>query len=240
MANSTLKEKIAEMKAKFGTKWNAYVDKHPKVKKAVDYVNTHKTLMQAILFMVFSILAFVSQLAVQAIFNVALKSLDQVVNIWPFEPQALGLFISFLIANIVAKVISFVMNRKKTFNANNNKIFSAVSYTIMVVVLIIVETIIGTPLGDALLKASNGVLGDWAYTISMIMYSMADFVIVFLMDKFVIMRHKEEKKEESEEAPADETAEVVEDTETPAEDVLDTPAEETEVPAVEEAAADQE
>ena len=110
----------------------------------------------------------------------------------------------------------------------------------MVVVLIIVETIIGTPLGDALLKASNGVLGDWASTISMIMYSMADFVIVFIMDKFVIMRHKEEKKEESEEAPADETAEVVEDAETPAEDVIDTPAEETEAPAVEEAAADQE
>jgi phosphotransferase system glucose/maltose/N-acetylglucosamine-specific IIC component len=121
------------------------------------------------------------------------------------------------------------MNRKKTFNANNNKIFSAVSYTIMVVVLIIVETIIGTPLGDALLKASNGVLGDWAYTISMIMYSMADFVIVFIMDKFVIMRHKEEKKEESEEAPADET---------PATDATEEIAEDA--PALEEAAADQE
>jgi hypothetical protein len=47
------------------------------------------------------------------------------------------------------------------------------------------------------------------------------------MDKFVIMRVKKDKK-----APATE--------ETPAEDVLDTPAEETEAPAVEEAAADQE
>ncbi len=236
-AKPTVKEKWANAKAKLGAKWNAYAERHPKVKKVVTYVNEHKTLMQAILFMVFSLLAFVSQLAIQAIFDAALKSVDQVVSIWPFEPQALGTFISFLIANIAAKVISFVMNRKKTFNANNNKIFSAVTYTIMVVVLIIVETIIGTPLGDALNNASNGVLGGWAYTLSMIMYSAADFVIVFLMDKFVIMRHKEEKTPEEEVS-----VEGEEDNESAPEEEVEACEEsvQEEIEVLEEVAADQE
>ena len=193
-------------KKKLGEKWQEYVEKHPKLENMATYVKEHKTMLQAILFMVFSCLAFVAQLGTQALFDWALKDVGQVVKVWPFPEQALGTLISFLIANVVAKVISFVMNRKKTFNANNNKIFSAVTYTIMVVTLIIVETLVGEPLAKALNTASNGVLGDWSNTLAIILYSIPDFIIVFLMDKFVIMRHKEEKKEESTEAQEDNQA----------------------------------
>lgn len=178
-------------KSKFADKWDEYVAKHPKLEKVATYVKEHKTMLQAILFMVFSCLAFVAQLGTQALFDWALSGVDKVVKVWPFPEQALGTLISFLIANVVAKVISFVMNRKKTFNANNNKVFSAVTYTIMVVTLIIVETLVGEPLANALNTASNGVLGNWAETIAIIIYSIPDFIIVFLMDKFVIMRHKD-------------------------------------------------
>ena len=181
-------------KTKMWEKWQKYVDKHPKLKGVADYINEHKTMLQAILFMVFSCLAFVAQLGTQALFDWALGDVTQPVKVWPFPEQALGALISFLIANVVAKVISFIMNRKKTFNANNNKIFSAVTYTIMVVVLIIVETLVGEPLANALNNASNGVLGDWANTLAIIIYSIPDFIIVFLMDKYVIMRHKEDDK----------------------------------------------
>ena len=191
----SVEEQIATEKPKsaMGEKWQKYVDSHPKVEKIATYVKEHKTMLQAILFMLFSCLAFVAQLGTQALFDWALKGVDKVVRIWPFPEQALGTLISFLIANVVAKVISFVMNRKKTFNANNNKIFSAVTYTIMVVTLIIVETLVGEPLANALNTASNGVLGSWASTLAIIIYSIPDFIIVFLMDKYVIMRHKEEK-----------------------------------------------
>lgn len=178
-------------KSKFADKWDEYVAKHPKLEKVATYVKEHKTMLQAILFMVFSCLAFVAQLGTQALFDWALSGVDKVVKVWPFPEQALGTLISFLIANVVAKVISFVMNRKKTFNANNNKVFSAVTYTIMVVTLIIVETLVGEPLANALNTASNGVLGNWAETLAIIIYSIPDFIIVFLMDKFVIMRHKD-------------------------------------------------
>ena len=206
---STEVETTEKPKKKLGEKWEDYVAKHPKLEKTATYIKEHKTMLQAILFMLFSCLAFVAQLGTQALFDWALSSVDKVVKVWPFPEQALGTLISFLIANVVAKVLSFVMNRKKTFNANNNKIFSAVTYTIMVVTLIIVETLVGEPLANALNNASNGVLGDWANTLAIIIYSIPDFIIVFLMDKFVIMRHKEEKKEEN--------VEETESTETPIE-----------------------
>lgn len=203
---STEIETTEKPKKKLGEKWEDYVAKHPKLEKTATYIKEHKTMLQAILFMLFSCLAFVAQLGTQALFDWALSSVDKVVKVWPFPEQALGTLISFLIANVVAKVLSFVMNRKKTFNANNNKIFSAVTYTIMVVTLIIVETLVGEPLANALNNASNGVLGDWANTLAIIIYSIPDFIIVFLMDKFVIMRHKEEKKEENvEETESNET-----------------------------------
>ena len=184
-------EQEEKPQSKFAEKWEEYVSKHPKVEKITTYVKEHKTMLQAILFMLFSCLAFVAQLGTQALFDWALKDVSQTVKVWPFPEQALGTLISFLVANVVAKVISFVMNRKKTFDANNNKIFSAVTYTIMVVTLIIVETLVGEPLANALNTASNGVLGSWASTLAIIIYSIPDFIIVFLMDKFVIMRHKE-------------------------------------------------
>ena len=99
------------------------------------------------------------------------------------------------------------MNRKKTFKANNNAIFSVVIYIIMVVVLIVAETVVGAPLQNALYglfggthtsqalstaTATNSSLYQLCGTLSQLIYSAADFVIVFLMDKFVIMKRKEE------------------------------------------------
>lgn len=228
----SLKESMEQVdaekpKKKLGERWQEYVDKHPKLEKMAKYINEHKTLLQAILFMLFSCLAFVAQLGTQALFDWALASVDKVVKVWPFPEQALGTLISFLIANVVAKVLSFIMNRKKTFNANNNKIFSIVTYTIMVVVLIIAETLVGEPLANALDKASNGVLGEWANTLAIIIYSIPDFIIVFLMNKFVIMRHKEEKEEENEQCDCDASNETPDVTEEIVADVTEEPADET-------------
>ena len=127
-------------------------------------------------------------------------------------------------------------------------------YVILCVVLIIVETLIGEPLKQAYL----GVLGDpirncgiaffaedpegWCNILSIITYSCADLIIVFIMNKLVIMNDhifdRWEKKEEAV-AAADETAVAVDDTaavEAPvvADEAVadDAPAEET---AVEEA-----
>ncbi len=219
------------------------------------------TFVQLILFIVMSLAAFVVQFLIVQFGPAGLKlcGVDdaQKMDFWIFKGYTLAAFISFLVANTLAKIISYILNRKKTFNAVNNLVFSMTVYVIMCVTLIIVETIIGEPLAKAYanLFKNNAAIAEWAPTMSMITYSIADFVIVFLMEKFVIMNDNLFKKSKkavegeeeaaSEEAPAEEAA--VEDEvkdETPAteevvaapvaEEVKEEPAEE---PAKEEEAA---
>lgn len=167
-----------------------------------------KSIKQVILFMLFSSIAAVTQLASRAIIDILLRGLTQMIEVWPFGKQALGSFIAFLVSNIIAKVVSYVTNRKTTFKANNNKVRSAVIYTIMVVLLIIIETIIGTPLqngiygllggtyeGPVLSTATvnNVTLYQICGMLSQAIYGLGDGIIVFFMDKYVIMRNDEKK-----------------------------------------------
>ena len=172
------------------------------------FFDTHKTILQMILFMFLSLLCFISQIIV---LNVCIKIFGAAgytqeltfAGIFSAFNQPLNEFIGFLAGNVVAKVLSFVLNYKTTFKSNSNKLLSFIGYVIMVVALIIAETLVGAPLADALKKgfmaagaAEDSFWVDICPTLSMIIYSAADFVIVFLMDQFVLMRQKEEKKVE--------------------------------------------
>ena len=176
-----------------------------------------KTVVQAILFTLLSMVAFVSQLILVNVIPLIYKDTTPI-SAWIFGEQARNAFVAFLISNTAAKVISYVLNRKKTFAAVNNLAFSIVAYVVMCVTLIIVETLIGEPLAEAYFKLfGEKVKIEICRTISMITYSMLDFVIVFLMEKFVIMNDKLFKKktdaaeqaevEEASEAPSEEKAE---------------------------------
>ena len=172
------------------------------------FFDKHKTILQMILFMFLSLLCFVSQIIV---LNVCIKIFGaagytqelEFAGVFSAFNQPLNAFIGFLAGNVVAKVLSFVLNYKTTFKSNSNKLFSFIGYVIMVVALIIAETLVGAPLSDALKKgfmaagaAEDSIWVDICPTLSMILYSAADFVIVFLMEKFVLMRQKEEKQVE--------------------------------------------
>ena len=173
-----------------------------------------KTVVQAILFTLLSMVAFVSQIILVNVIPLIYKDTTPI-SAWIFGEQARNAFVAFLISNTAAKVISYVLNRKKTFAAVNNLTFSIVTYVIMCVTLIIVETLIGEPLAKAYFKLFGGkVKIEVCRTISMITYSMLDFVIVFLMEKFVIMNDKLFKKK----TDAAEQAEVEEATEDPSEE----------------------
>ncbi len=220
--------------------------------------------VQFLLFIVMSLLAFAAQTVIVTFGDDLFRMIPSIgtneINAWIFGQQQLAVFIAFLIGNVVAKVLSYILNRKKTFGAVNNLVFSMTVYTIMCVVLIIVETLIGAPLGQWLAKTLPdgfwSILGttqakelatpDWSSTIAMILYSTADFLIVFLMEKFVIMNDNlfkkkgaeaaEEVKAEEEEVKDEPIDEPVDEPAEPAE-VVSTPVEEEaeEVPTEEEA-----
>ena len=176
------------------------------------------TFMQLVLFILMSLVAFAAQMLIGT-FGDKLLALCGVDNVnktikLGIESYTMAGVIAYAIANIVAKVVSYILNRKKTFNAVNNLVFSMTVYIIMCVVLIVVETIIAGPLADAYYKwlSQYGVAYELCKTISMITYSIVDFAIVFLMEKFVIMNDNlfkgSKKAADGEEAPADAAVEV--------------------------------
>lgn len=181
------------------------------------------TMLQLVLFIALSIIACVVQMLIINYLPMAIKD-DRVIDAWIFT-QPLNSLIGFLVGNVVAKLLSYFLNRKATFGARKHFAFSMTVYVILCVVLIIVETLIGEPLKQAYL----GVLGDpirncgiaffandpegWCNILSIITYSCADLIIVFIMNKLVIMNdHIFDRWEKKKAAAADETAVAVDET----------------------------
>lgn len=180
--------------------------------------------VQFVWFIVMSLIAFALQMIIAqfgdelfALFGIdnAMQEIDgKEVPVNPFitiglDSFTLAGFIAYLVANIVAKVISYILNRKKTFAAVNNLAFSFSVYVIMCVALIVAETFIAVPIQNFWIGI--GVPPDVAGMVTVITYSIPDFLIVFLMEKFVIMNNKLFAKKE-EVAAADETAVAVDET----------------------------
>lgn len=170
--------------------------------------------VQFVWFIVMSLIAFALQMII-AQFGDDLLALCGVANDGEFikvglDSLTLAGFIAYLVANIVAKVISYILNRKKTFAAVNNLAFSFTVYVIMCVALIVAETFIAAPIQNFWIGI--GVPESWAGMVTVITYSIPDFLIVFLMEKFVIMNNKLFAKKKEEAAAADETAVAVDET----------------------------
>ena len=190
------------------------------------------TLLQLILFIALSTLAALAQMLIirflpELLLKINSEKLSEIIlNGSAFE-QSIAAFIGFLVGNIVAKLLSFFLNRKTTFGARKYLAFSLTMFTILSIILIVVETIIGTPLTNAIFggeKVAKGVeitteqankfgywmhynfltkdgaAGDgwgWCNIIAILVYSLVDLIIVFIMNKFVIMNdHIFDSKEE--------------------------------------------
>lgn len=176
-------------------------------KKINEYLDRHKTKREIVYFMLFGSIALVAELVARFVCDISLKSLDYMLNIWPFPEQALGSFLAFFISNVIAKTISFVFNRKKTFKANNSATKSLILYIIVCVVLLVIETVIGTPLQNGLYRMMGGHYDELDFstesamlpglyqlcgTLSQLIYCTGDSVIMFFMNKYVIMKREEQ------------------------------------------------
>lgn len=190
----------------FGAKERYMSNKNgSKIAAVKNYFIEHPKKREVFLYIIFTFIAFICDLLTRFVFDMILKGYSEVVKIWIFPPQAVGTLIAFLMANIVAKVVSFIFNRKTTFNANNSKLFSIISYTIMCIAFIIIETIIGAPIQNQLYiwmgggyngisLTTSSVLNQGMYqlcgSLSQMIYGICDFVAAFFLDKYIIMKHK--------------------------------------------------
>lgn len=158
------------------------------------FLTDHANIFQIVKFTLISLIAFIAEFASMYALQYGLLDLYGNVTfkwfVFKYTPEknfGLAGFIAMLVSKCIAEIISFIINRKKTFSANNNVVFSAIMYVITVISIIILSTWLA---GD---DALGGVLGaavgaDLGTTISKLLGSLLSWVIVFLMDKFVIMR----------------------------------------------------
>ncbi len=163
------------------------------------------TVWQFIKFTFASLIAMISEFAILNIMN----HIDAITNLnmQPFDwfvfhykgdgVEGLGTMIAFLVSTTVAQIISFVVNRKKTFGSNMNLTFSVVVYFVVIVALICAQTYFAPQISYLLQNSAN--MGyDLATNIAKMCFSFLNFVVLFPLEKFVIMR-KVENKEEAQE-----------------------------------------
>lgn len=185
------------------------------VDKTKAFMSRHGNIWQIVKFTLISLIAFIAEFASMYALQYGLEGVCGdtefkwfIFHYLPGRSGAFGLagFIAFLVSKCIAEVISFTINRKKTFNANNNVVFSAIMYAITVIAVILLSTWLGGALGD-LMGPEIG--ADAGNTISKLIGSLLSWVIMFLMDKFVIMRRVDKGEKSEEEASTAEAAEAI-------------------------------
>ena len=167
--------------------------------KGKAFMGRHNNIWQIIKFTFISLIAFIAEFASMYALQYGLEDTlgDKPFDwfIFRYDPGSEGAFgtagfIAMLVSKCIAEIISFTINRKKTFNANNNIVFSAIAYVLTVIALILFTTWMAGALGDAI---GPHIGADWGNTISKLLGSFISWVVMFLMDKFIIMRKIDKK-----------------------------------------------
>lgn len=171
--------------------------------KFIAFTKKHEAVWQFIKFALMSSIAAVVEISSLLICsNLIFKSLDsRAVDWWIFQYDpnttgGLGSMISFFVSTTLAQIVAFITNRKKTFNANNNVVFSAVVYTLMMATIICLQTWSGPILQQ---KFDAGIHNkDISLLLAKLLWMFMTFLFVFPMNKYIIMRQKKPAEAASE------------------------------------------
>lgn len=191
------------------------------LQKLVDKINSNEDVRQMVVFTLFSFICGGSQLIITLVLPALLKLAPEtsVLNqkFYGFDLGALkdlfgypttSDFIGFLIGSIVGQVLTFVLNRKKTFNCTNNVLVSGIMYVILAVTIIFVQTLLGSAIMTACMGAKPVAQTEFLYQIynltGQAVGGITALVMSFVGNKFLVMRNWGEKKKSQEEPACDE------------------------------------
>ncbi|MCM1306385.1 MAG: GtrA family protein [Bacteroides sp.] len=168
----------------------------PKIQKLADYLNSHEDVRQMVFFLMFSVLCGLSQMIVTYALSAGLKlasSLTVNFSWFIFKYDTTAEFIGFLVGSVVGQVLTFILNRKKTFNTTDYVAIRAVMYAILAVLIILMQT----ALGGAITSACYGAVPkEEASEFLKLVFNLtgqlvggiAAVIVNFLGNKFLIMR----------------------------------------------------
>ena len=187
-------------------------EKKPKnIKDLIAYIKAHENLRQVVLFTLFSMICGVTQMLITLLLPIILKAASpekmtaafgwiKMGNGYFFdftdEGQGLGSFLGWLIGSIWGQSLTFILNRKKTFNAPDHLVFRAITYAIVAVLIIVAQTAIGKL--EGVLKAHDPDASDFVNVvynlIAQVVAGLAAFTMSFFGNKFLVMRQFGSKK----------------------------------------------
>ena len=169
-----------------------------------------ETLWQFVKFIFVSLLAMIVQFALLNLLKLlppiqALYANGQDFRWWVFYCPAaiggLGYFIVNNTANIAAQIVSFFVNREKTFNSSANIAVTLPIYIVFTIALIAFSAWLNPTLKDVFMeKLSWG--DDLAANAATMICSAIQFFLYFPVDKILFHKKKEKPEAEKEEVVA--------------------------------------
>ncbi len=174
------------------------------IKGIIEYIKTHENLRQAVLFFLFSMVCGASQMIITAVLPLILRAASDSMSepfkwfIFDYTEKGVGEFIGFIVGSVVGQVLTFVLNRKKTFNVSDHIPFRAIAYAIMAILIILMQTAIGGGITSALAKAvpdASDLVATIFNLIAQVVAGIAALVVNFLGNKFFVMRKFGKKTE---------------------------------------------
>lgn len=182
------------------------------LQKLIDKINSNEDVRQMVLFTLFSFICGGTQTIVTLVLPPLLELAKGTVLVEPFAgialPGAFNLFeyptvaqfIGFLIGSTIGQILTFVLNRKKTFNCTNNVVIAVLMYIVVSVIIIFTQTLIGGAIQSALYKAVPEPKAFLALVFNLttqVVQGIAGLVLSFLGNKFLVMRNWGEKKQKA-------------------------------------------
>lgn len=183
------------------------------IKALINYIKTHEELRQMVMFFLFSLLCAASQTITQFVLKYAIGA----ANSEPFEwfifkyqqEKGLAEFIGFVCGAVIGQVMTFILNRKKTFKATNNVVIAGIMYAIIAIGIILLQTYLGGVITDACKAtaakngtATDGIVGLLITITGMAAGGLSALILSFLGNKYLVMRDWGKKKN-TDEQPAE-------------------------------------
>ena len=117
------------------------------------------------------------------------------VFVYPVAIGGLGYFIVSNVANVIAQIVAFFINKEKTFNSGANVAVALPIYIIFTIALICFSAWLNPTLKEVFIQF-DWCNEDLAKNIATMICSAVQFFLYFPVDKILFHKKKEEKKEE--------------------------------------------
>ena len=156
------------------------------------------TIWQFVKFIVVSLLAMIVQFVllntlqlVPAIKELYAQDFSWWVFVYPVAVGGLGYFIVSNVANIIAQIVAFFVNKEKTFNSGANVAITLPIYIVFTIALIFFSAWLSPTLNTLFL--GFGWAEALARNAAMMICSALQFFLYFPVDKILFHKKKEEK-----------------------------------------------